>query len=75
MHFIVEKAAYPGRPHACRFRFEIEGVTQKAAFPEEVTITPLYLLLPYDLRASAKSICCHQDIAANSCFADSGHWR
>jgi SagB-type dehydrogenase family enzyme len=30
---------------------------------------PLYLLLPYDLRASAKSICCHQDIAAASCFA------
>jgi hypothetical protein len=26
-------------------------------------------LLPYDLRASAKAICCHQDIAAASCFA------
>jgi hypothetical protein len=30
---------------------------------------PLYLLLPYDLRATAKTICCHQDIAADSCFA------
>ena len=29
----------------------------------------LFLLLPHDLRASAKSICCHQDIAADSCFA------
>ena len=29
---------------------------------------PLYLLLPYDLRAIAKTICCHQDIAADSCF-------
>jgi SagB-type dehydrogenase family enzyme len=29
---------------------------------------PLYLLLPHDLRAIAKTICCHQDIAANSCF-------
>jgi nitroreductase len=30
---------------------------------------PLYLLLPYDLRDSAKLICCHQDIGADSCFA------
>jgi SagB-type dehydrogenase family enzyme len=30
---------------------------------------PLYLLLPFDLRAIAKTICCHQDIAADSCFA------
>ena len=29
---------------------------------------PLYLMLPYDLRESAKLICCHQDIAADSCF-------
>ncbi|HEX6003303.1 MAG TPA: SagB/ThcOx family dehydrogenase [Burkholderiales bacterium] len=29
----------------------------------------LYLLLPYNLRAVAKTICCHQDIAADSCFA------
>ena len=30
---------------------------------------PLYLLLPYDLRDTAKSICCHQNIGADSCFA------
>jgi hypothetical protein len=30
---------------------------------------PLYLLLPHDLRAIARTICCHQDIAADSCFA------
>jgi len=29
---------------------------------------PLYFLLPYDLRAVAKLICCHQDIGADSCF-------
>ena len=30
---------------------------------------PLYLLLPYDLSAVAQQICCHQEIAADSCFA------
>ena len=30
---------------------------------------PLYLLIPYDLRAAARQICCHQDIAADSCYA------
>ena len=30
---------------------------------------PLYLLIPYDLRASAKLVSCHQDIAADSCYA------
>ncbi|MBI4290191.1 MAG: SagB/ThcOx family dehydrogenase [Betaproteobacteria bacterium] len=30
---------------------------------------PLYLLLAYDLRDAARAICCHQDIAADSCFA------
>jgi len=30
---------------------------------------PLYLLIPYDLRDSARQICCHQDIAADSCYA------
>jgi SagB-type dehydrogenase family enzyme len=30
---------------------------------------PLYLLLPHDLRETAKLICCHQAIAAGSCFA------
>ena len=30
---------------------------------------PLYLLLPYELRAAARQISCHQDIAADSCFS------
>jgi SagB-type dehydrogenase family enzyme len=30
---------------------------------------PLYLLIPHDLRDSARLICCHQDIAADSCYA------
>ena len=30
---------------------------------------PLYLLLPHDLRDAARLVCCHQDIAADSCFA------
>lgn len=30
---------------------------------------PLYLLLAHDLRDIAKLICCHQNIAADSCFA------
>jgi SagB-type dehydrogenase family enzyme len=30
---------------------------------------PLYLLLAHDTRDTAKVICCHQDIAADSCFA------
>ena len=30
---------------------------------------PLYLLLPHDLRAVARAISCHQDIAADSCFS------
>ncbi|HXN15526.1 MAG TPA: SagB/ThcOx family dehydrogenase [Usitatibacter sp.] len=30
---------------------------------------PLFLLLPQDLRAAAKIICCHQAIAAGSCFS------
>jgi hypothetical protein len=30
---------------------------------------PLYLLYSHDLREAAKVICCHQSIAADSCFA------
>lgn len=30
---------------------------------------PLFLLIPYDLRGVAKLISCHQEIAADSCFA------
>jgi SagB-type dehydrogenase family enzyme len=42
-----------------------EWLWQKVG-PENV---PLFLLLPHDLRAAARLICCHQDIAADSCFA------
>jgi SagB-type dehydrogenase family enzyme len=38
----------------------------RKAGPEHV---PLFLLLPHDLRDAARLICCHQDIAADSCFA------
>jgi len=30
---------------------------------------PLYLLWPYDAREAAQLICCHQNIAADSCYA------
>jgi hypothetical protein len=30
---------------------------------------PLYLLVTHDLRDSARRVCCHQDIAADSCYA------
>ena len=30
---------------------------------------PLYLLLAHDLRDTARLICCHQDIASDSCYA------
>jgi len=30
---------------------------------------PLYFLWPHDSREAAKLICCHQDIAADSCYA------
>jgi SagB-type dehydrogenase family enzyme len=42
-----------------------EWLWRKAGPPE----LPLYLLMPYDLRDAARQICCHQDIAADSCYA------
>jgi SagB-type dehydrogenase family enzyme len=42
-----------------------EWLWQKAG-PDEL---PLYFLLPHDLRDIAKTICCHQEIARDSCFA------
>ncbi len=33
------------------------------------THLPLYLLWPYDAREAAQLICCHQNIAADSCYA------
>jgi hypothetical protein len=56
-----EPAAFPELRQAMR----PEWLWQKSG-PEHL---PLFLLLPYDLRAIAKMICCHQDIAADSCFA------
>jgi SagB-type dehydrogenase family enzyme len=38
----------------------------RKAGPEHL---PLYFLLPHDLRQAARTICCHQAIAADSCFA------
>src|SRR5207247_166017 len=38
----------------------------RKAGPERL---PLYFLLPYDLGGVAKLVCCHQAIAADSCFA------
>jgi SagB-type dehydrogenase family enzyme len=48
-----------------RTSLRAEWVWQKVG-PVEL---PLYLLIPYDLRDSARQISCHQDIAADSCFA------
>jgi hypothetical protein len=42
-----------------------EWLWQKAGPPD----LPLYLLMPYDLRDAARRICCHQEIAADSCYA------
>jgi hypothetical protein len=42
-----------------------EWLWQKVG-PDEL---PLYFLLPHDLREIAKTICCHQEIARDSCFA------
>jgi SagB-type dehydrogenase family enzyme len=42
-----------------------ESLWRKVGPPE----LPLYLLIPHDLRDAARQISCHQDIAADSCFA------
>jgi SagB-type dehydrogenase family enzyme len=42
-----------------------EWLWQKAGPPG----LPLYLLMPHELRAAAQTVCCHQEIAADSCFA------
>jgi SagB-type dehydrogenase family enzyme len=55
----------PGALLALRQSMRPEWLWQKAG-PDQL---PLYLLLPYDLGGAAKLICCHQDIAADSCFA------
>lgn len=59
--FVRDLAALPGLQQSMR----PEWLWQKAG-PDHL---PLYLLLPYDLRTAAKSICCDQNIGADSCFA------
>ena len=59
--FLRDPAALPSLRQSMRS----EWLWQKIG-PDHL---PLYLLLPYDLRDVAKSICCHQDIGADSCFA------
>ena len=56
-----DPAALPGMKRSMRS----EWLWQKAG-PERL---PLFFLLPHDLQQVAKVICCHQDIAADSCFA------
>lgn len=58
---VRDAAALPGLRQAMR----PEWLWQRTG-PDDL---PLYLLLPYDLRAVARLICCHQDIAADSFFA------
>lgn len=59
--FLRDPATLPGIKQSMR----PEWLWQKIG-PDHL---PLYLLMPYDLREVAKSICCHQNIGANSCFA------
>jgi SagB-type dehydrogenase family enzyme len=59
--FLRDPAALPGMRGSMR----PEWLWQKAG-PDHL---PLFLLMPYDLRDAARLICCHQDIAADSCFA------
>ena len=59
--FLRDPAALPGLRKSMR----AEWLWEKTG-PDHL---PLYLLLPYDLRDTARLICCHQNIAADSCFA------
>lgn len=58
---VRDPAALPGLKKSMRAEWLWESVGPHGL--------PLYLLLPYDLRTTAKLICCHQDIGADSCFA------
>ena len=55
----------PSAMASLKASMRIEWLWRKVG-PEHL---PLFLLLPHDLRAQARLICCHQDIAADSCFA------
>ena len=59
--FLRDAEALPGLKQSMRD----EWLWQKVG-PAHLS---LYLLLPHDLRDVAKSVCCHQDIGADSCFA------
>ncbi|MEO7320271.1 MAG: SagB/ThcOx family dehydrogenase [Nitrosospira sp.] len=59
--FLRDLAALPSMRRSMR----TEWLWEKAG-PDHL---PLYLLRPYDLRDTARLICCHQNIAADSCFA------
>jgi len=59
--FLRDPAALPGMRRSMR----AEWLWEKTG-PDHL---PLYLLLSYDLRDAARLIYCHQNIAADSCFA------
>jgi SagB-type dehydrogenase family enzyme len=59
--FVRDPVALPALKQSMR----PEWLWQKAG-PDHL---PLFLLLPVDLREVAKTICCHQNIGADSCFA------
>ncbi len=59
--FLRDPAALPGMRRSMR----AEWLWEKTG-PDHL---PLYLLLLYDLRDTARLICCHQNIAADSYFA------
>ena len=40
MHFIIEETTDAGRADTRRFRFQIKGVAQHAAFPKLATVAP-----------------------------------
>ena len=44
MHLIVEVAADSRGAHARRFRFQIERMSEHSAFPEQMTVTPRFLV-------------------------------
>ena len=62
LYILVREASAMG---SLRQSMRPEWLWQKVG-PEQV---PLFFLLPHDLRNAARTICCHQEIAADSCFA------
>ncbi len=62
LYFLLRDAAYRDE---LRTALRADWLWRKVG-PEHL---PLYLLLPHDLREAARTISCHQDIAADSCFS------